>query len=92
MVRLKAACATAFGYAPDTAQEWIGQVEESLSFVDLYDNPLPTVDAELTLLMRNDIGPKLEPQSYSKELQKEWDYKTEEMQMEKKNIRRRQLL
>ena len=34
----------------------------------------------------------MEPRSYSFELQKEWDYKTEEFQMAKMNIRGRQLL
>ena len=56
------------------------------------DHPLPTVDAQLTIMLRNDIGPKLEPRSYSLELQKEWDYKSEELQMAKMNIRGRQLL
>jgi len=41
MIRLKTARATAFGYAPDNAQEWIGQMEEALRFDVLYDNPLP---------------------------------------------------
>ena len=52
----------------------------------------PTVEAELTIMLRNDIGPKLEPRSYSSVLQKQWGYKSEELQMAKMNIRGRQLL